>query len=131
MPSELLLLRGGGSGGGAGLWGIVVGRLDEDGAGGGGREAGLALSVLSVARSCVMSAVFRRIELHEKAENPVRQLAWEPVMRPKLFAYLLLNGTQIFGLFRVLGPCEFCEFKPFLRHLQKMRAEIGIRRFLR
>jgi hypothetical protein len=127
MPSELLLLRGGGSGGGAGrgeLWGIVVGRLDEDGAGGGGREAGLALSVLSVARSCVTSAVFRRIELHEKAENPVRQLAWEPVMRPKLFAYLLLNGTQIFGLFRVLGPCEFCEFK-------KMRAEIGIRRFLR
>jgi hypothetical protein len=106
--------------------------FDKDGAGGGGREARLvALSVLSVARSCVMSAVFRRIELHEKAEDPVRHLPWEPVVRPKPFAYLLLNGTQIYGLFLVLGSCEFCEFKPFLRHVQKMRAEIGIRRFLR
>jgi hypothetical protein len=78
-----------------------------------------------------VSAVFRRIELHEKAENPVRQLPWEPVVYPKLFADLLLNGTQTDGLFLVLGSCEFCESEPFLRHLKKMRAEIGIRRFLR
>jgi hypothetical protein len=50
-------------------------------------------------------------------------------MRSKRFADLRLNGAEVYGGLPVLR--QFREFEPFLRHLQKMRTNIRIRRVLR